>query len=568
MPRRGPGGGGRSARCPVWVRVVKALLDSPFVMLFTVVALGSLVGAVRVRGVALGAAGVFFVALALGVAVTLGGWEWSLPHELTELGLVLFVYAVGLQAGPRFMDTLRTRGGAFLLVGAGATAVGALATILLARALGLSAYLAAGLYCGATTCTPALAAVLDAIRRVSPEDMNIASVGYGAAYPFSVAAVVLVVQLLPRLLRVRASEAAAEFRNAEAARWPPLEECAFRITNRNCAGRTIDELQALHVTRAVIARVKHEGKIGPARPETTLHLGDVVLAVGTPEELAKFEALLGDVVVESMYDPTGNVTSEQLVVSRRDVLGKSLRQIGVWERFGVVVSRVRRDSVEFTPRGDLRLEPGDVLRVVGQRQDIAALAAALGREERRLYETSLVPFAAGIALGAAVGLIPLHLPGGLEVQLGLAGGAFLVALWLGHWGNTGPVRMYVPHAVKQFARELGLIIFLAGAGAGAGQRFVPVLRDAGPQILIAGALVTLVTVAAAALVMFLLLRWNVLYGAGSLCACMTNPPGLAAASNLADCDAAAVGFASVYPMALIAKIVYAPLIFLILRMLG
>ncbi len=547
---------------------MEALLDSPFLMLFTVIAVGTLLGALRVRGVSLDAAGVFFVALGVGVLLHTLGWPWALPHELTELGLVLFVYAVGLQAGPRFFDMFRKRGLAFVTVGAGSTLAGAAATVGLALALALPAHLAAGLYCGATTCTPALAAALDAVRRVMPEDTSVASVGYGAAYPFSVVAVVVLIQLLPRLLRTPAADAAERYRAAEAAKYPPLEQCDFRITNPNCAGRTIEELQSLHVSQAVICRVKHEGRIGPARPDTTLHLGDVVMAVGVPQELAKLEALLGDVVVESMYDPTGNVTSEQLAVSRREVIGRSLREIGVWERFGVVVTRVRRDAVEFTPRGDLRLEPGDVLRVVGPRSAIGQVAEAIGREERRLYETSLVPFAAGIAAGALLGLIPLPAPGGLHVQLGVGGGVFLVGLLLGRWGTNGPVRVYVPHAVKQFARELGLVIFLAGAGAGAGQKFVPILRESGPQLLLAGAGVTVMTVAAATLLMFALLRWNLLYGAGALAACMTNPPGLAAAGKLADAEASAVGFASVYPVALISKILFAPLIFLVLRLLG
>lgn len=549
-----------------------ALVQSPFFLLFGVVALGVALGAVRVRGLALGSAAVFFVALAVGIGLTLAGRPWTLPHEVTELGLVLFVYAVGLQAGPRFFSVLRKRGAAFLLVGAGATGVGAAATVALALWVKLPAHLAAGLYCGATTCTPALASALDAIRRTpdgaNAEAVNEASVGYGAAYPFSVLAVVLLVQVLPKLLRTTPAKAAARYREEEGARIPPLVECAMRVSNPNIAGRTIDELQGLHVSHAVICRVKHAGSVRPARPQTALHLGDVVLAVGAPEELAKLEALLGEIVVESMYDPTGNVTSEQLVVSHRDATGRSLRELCIWERFGVVVTRVRRDQVEFTPRGDLELEAGDVLRVVGPRQDIDAVAAFLGREERRLYETSLVPFSAGIAAGALVGLIPFTLPGRLEVQLGAGGGAFLVALLLGYWGNSGPVRIYVPHAVKQFTRELGLVIFLAGAGAGAGQKFLPILRETGPQLLLGGALITLVTVAVAAVLMFRLLRWNLLYGAGALCAGMTNPPGLAAATNLAqDSDAAAVGFASVYPVALIAKIVYAPLVYLILRLL-
>ena len=540
-----------------------ALIHSPFFTLFAVIALGALVGVLRVKGISLGAAGVFFVALVAGHL--LARFNWTIPHELTELGLVLFVYAVGLQAGPRFFGTLRKSGMAFLAVGLGPTLIGAVVTILLARWLALSAPLAAGVYCGATTCTPALASALEAVRRFLPDDVSYTSVGYGAAYPFSVAAVVLIVQFLPRILRVRPQAAAAQFREGEAAKSPPLDECAFRLTNPNCAGRTIDEFQALKITQAVLCRVKHGGQIRPARPDTTLHMGDVVLAVGTPAELAKLEAILGSVAVESMYDPTGNVTSEQLLVSRRDAIGKTLRELCLWERFGVVATRVRREGLEFTPRGDLRLEPGDVLRVVGPRHDIDSVAEVLGREERRLNETSLVPFAAGIALGAAVGLIPISLPGGLQMQLGLGGGAFLVALLLGHWGTIGPVRVYVPNAAKHFARELGLVIFLAGAGAGAGAKFVPILEQTGTKLLLAGALVTLVTVAVTILLMYLLLRWNLLFGAGALCACMTNPPGLAAAGNLADSDAAAVGFASVYPVALIGKIIFAPLIFLILR---
>ncbi len=198
---------------------------------------------------------------------------------------------------------------------------------------------------------------------------------------------------------------------------------------------------------------------------------------------------------------------------------------------------------------------------------MAAVAALLGREERRLNETSWVPFAAGITLGAALGLVPIALPGGLNVRLGVGGGAFLAALLLGHWGTLGPVRVYVPNAAKHFARELGLVVFLAGAGLGAGRNFVPVVREAGPQLLLAGALVALVTVAVACLLMYVGLRWNPLFGAGSLCACMTNPPGLAAATNLAESDAAPAGFASVYPVALIGKIVLAPLVFLVLRLL-
>ncbi len=535
------------------------LLQTPLFLLFGIIAAGMAVGAIRIYGVSLGAAGVFFVALVM------GHFQYKLPAEVTELGLVLFVYAVGLQAGPRFIGILRSQGLAFVTIGLASTLLGAGVTLILAKVLGLSPHMAAGIYAGATTCTPALAAALETVTRFLPQESSVTSVGYGAAYPFSIVAVVLIVQLLPRWLHTQPKQAAERYQAEEADKYPPLEECAFHVDNPNCGGKTIDELQSLHMANVVICRVKQGGKIRSARPDTVLNVGDIVLAVGAPDELAKLETLLGDVSAEPMYDPTGNVSSQQIVVSRRGVFWKTLGELCLWERFGVLVTRVIRDRMEFTPRGNLTLEPGDVLRTVGPRKDLEAVAAILGREERALDETSLVPFAAGLALGAVVGQIPIPLPGGLEIRLGLGGGAFLVALLLGHLGTIGPLRMYVPGAAKHFARDLGLAIFLAGAGTGAGARFVPIVQETGLKLLLAGAVVTLVTSLFALVVMLRLFRWNMLYGAGAMCACMTNPPGLAAATGLAESDAAAVGFASVYPVALIAKIIWAPLIFLMLR---
>jgi putative transport protein len=536
-----------------------SLFATPLFLLFAIISLGAIAGAVKYRNIRLGAAGVFFVALFF------GHFKCVIPREITELGMVFFVYAVGLHAGPRFFSILRSRGAAFLLIGLSSAVVGAVAAVIMAKLFGLEPAIAGGLYCGATTCTPALASLMDLVGRVLPVDLGIASVGYGIAYPFSLMCTVLVIQGMPRLFRIAAKNAAAEYSAEQLSKTPPLEQCAFRISNPHCAGRTIDEFQGLHVSNAVLCRVKHEGLIVPARPDTVLQMGDVVLAVGVPEELAKLEALLGDVAAEPMYDPTGNVTSELIVVSRREVIGQSLRELAPWERFGVVVTRFRRDRVEITPSGGLTLEPGDILRVVGAKRDINALVAVVGREERRLDETSMIPLAAGIALGAAVGHIPIPLPGGMQTQLGLGGGAFLVGLVLGYLGRLGPLRVYVPNAGKNLMRELGLVIFLAGGGTGAGAKFVPILREAGPQLFIAGAIITILTVTTAVLVLHRVLKWNMLSCGGALGGCMTNSAGLSASMSLADSDAPAVAFASIYPVSLIAKIILAQAIFLLLR---
>lgn len=539
------------------------IVGVPLFTLFLVIALGVGLGAVRVGGFRLGVPAVFFVALGAG---HLG---WSLPRELTELGLVLFVYAVGLQVGSRFLALFQARAMTYLGVGLAATGAGALATVALAWATRLPAHLAAGLYCGATTCTPALAAALDVIGRSLPEGAGEAAVvAYGVAYPFSLACVVLTVQSLPRLLRRNPADVAAEYNARAAERAAVVESCAFRITNANCAGMRASEFAELNLAAAVLSRIKHEGRLAPVRPDTTLHLHDVVLAVGPPVELAKLETLLGDVVVEPMSAPADEVASEPVQVSRSDAVGKSLSSLGAWQRYGVTVTRVRREGIEFTPRGDFVLEQGDVLRVVGAPAEVRAFAQRVGHEERRLTETSLAPFALGIVLGIVIGAIPLPLPGSVDARLGPGGGAFLAAVLLTRLGRVGPVRLYVPSAAKVFARDLGLVIFLAGAGLGAGRDLVHVVARAGPALALGGAVVTLVTVAVYLLLVIAVARWDLLTGAGGLSACMTNPGALASTEQLADSEAAPLAFASLYPVALIAKIVLAQAVFVVVGGLG
>jgi len=539
------------------MNTLQDLLDIPALPLFAIVGAGLWIGAFRARGISLGAGGVLFAAMLYGHLT-----HRALPRPLTDLGLILFVYAVGLQAGPRFLHIFRASGSHFLLVGFASTAVGAAAAAALAVALGLGPALAAGLYSGATTCTPALASALDLVRASAPGQENAASVGYGLAYPFSVLAVVVLVQVLPALCRTTPEEAARRAREDDARRAPPMEYRDVLVTNPNCDGITVQQLSSLRVARAVISRVKHDGIVVAALPETKVHLNDVVRVVGAPDELNKAVVMLGCVVDEPMVDPSGNLVSEDVVVSRDTAVGKTLRELAVYERAGAVVTRVRREGLEFTPSASFALERGDIVRVVGSRAAVDAFTDMVGRQERSLEETSLLPLAIGIALGVAAGFVPLPLPGGLEARLGTAGGAFVVALLLGHAGRIGPIPLYVPNAAKSLLRDLGLVIFLAGAGSGAGVAFVSVLQASGPRLILAGAVVTLVTAGAALLLMRVVLCWNPLTVAGALSATMTNPPALQAATELADCDAQAVGFASIYPVALISKVLLAQGVFL------
>jgi len=225
--------------------------------------------------------------------------------------------------------------------------------------------------------------------------------------------------------------------------------------------------------------------------------------------------------------------------------------------------------LEITPTGNVTLEMGDQIRVVGDRDAVLTFVRLVQGTVRKVEETNMVPFLTGLLLGIALGSLPIRLPNGLTVKLGIAGGAFVVSLLVGHFGKIGPLRMYVPTAAKNMCRELGLMLFLAGAGTAAGARFIEIVNDQGWQLLLAGALVTVLSVLAAIVVMDRIYHMNLLATMGALCACMTNPPGLGAANAQTDTDLPALSYASLYPVALIFKILMAQaLVEILVRLTG
>ncbi len=535
-----------------------SLFAQEMLVLFAILALGSGLGQLSIRGVSLGTAGVLFVALVF------GHFGLGVPKAVMELGLLLFVYAVGLQAGPRFFRTFRRHGMQFVVIALAVAGVGALATVGVKYWLGLPYEMASGLYTGALTCTPALAAAIDVVERLAPGSSAAVSVGYGIAYPYSMIGVVLLIQFLPRLLRrnLRAEEARwAEEKQTES---PGLEARQFRINNPNCDGKTVSEINPHRMTRANISRVKRGEQVFAATPDLILRLEDVVMVVGPPEELEKMHLLLGEESDERM-DVNADVLSVDVEVTEESLTGKKLGQMRVWERYTVVITRIRRQGLEITPAGDMTLEMGDNIRVVGDKSAVEAFVRLVHGRPHKAEETNMLPFLAGLLLGIALGAIPLNLPNGLQVRLGSAGGAFVVSLLVGHFGGLGPLRLHVPAAAKNLSRELGLMLFLAGAGVNAGAQFVAILRQQGASLLLGGALVTTLSALAGLLLMQRFYRMNLLASMGALTACMTNPPGLGAANAQTESDLPTLSYASVYPVALIFKIVLAQILVEVLR---
>lgn len=527
-----------------------SLFTEQMLVLFVILALGALLGGLSLRGVSLGTAGVLFVALVF------GHFGLGVPKVIQELGLLLFVYAVGLQAGPRFFRTFRRDGVRFVIVGVSVALTGALAVLGLTFLLDLPVDLAAGLYTGALTCTPALAAAIETFNRLAPDLGQAVSVGYGVAYPFSMVGVVLLVQFLPRILKSNLRAEEKEWLAERQKELPMLVVKQFRITNPNMHGKTVREFNPRRLAHVNLTRIRRGDDVFLASPDTVLQQGDVVLAVGPLSEFEKVELLLGEETHVPM-DSNANITTQDLEVASHEFVDKALQDLRVWENHGVVITRIRRQGLEITPVGSTVLEFGDGLHVVGERLEVEEFTRKAGGDTRKFQETSMLPYLVGLVLGILVGLIPIRLSDGLQVEFGMAGGAFLVSLLIGHFGRIGRLRLHVPAAAKNISRELGLMLFLAGAGTTAGAHLVEVIQAQGWSLLLAGAAVTSLSVAVGLLLTMKLFGMQALASLGSLTACMTNPPGLAAANNQTSTDLATLAYASTYPVALIFKIMLA-----------
>ncbi len=536
------------------------LLADQMLVLFAILAIGSLLGQLSWRGLSLGSAAVFFVGLVF------GHFGYTVPKAVMDLGLLLFLYAIGLQAGPRFFRTFRKQGWQFVVIAGAALLAAAGVTALLAQLLNLPAALAAGMFTGAVTNTPALAGAIDTVARIEPAQTAAVSVGYGIAYPFSIIAVTLLVQFLPKLLHRNVKTAEEEWLEQQRQERPALQKRQFCVSNPNLDGKRLGDLDTHRVSQVNISRVRQGEQVVPATSDVILHLGDVLLAVGLEEELDKLRLLIGEETNVPM-ETNARTLSRDLYVTDTRLAGKRLMDLHVWEQYNVIITRIRRQGLEITPIGSSTLDMGDSLRVVGDQASIDEFAKLIGGDTRHVDETNMVPFLIGLMLGIMLGLIPFQLPSGMTIKLGAAGGAFLVSLVLGHFGRVGPFRLYVPAAARNLSRELGLMLFLGGAGANAGTQLAKVVGERGWGIFGAAALITVAAVAVTLLLAFGFYRMNILSTMGMTAGVMTNPPALAAANGQTTTDVPAVIYASAFPVVLIFKILLAQILVQVLRLL-
>lgn len=526
-----------------------ALLGNPLIALFAVIGFGMLLGNITVRGVNLGSSGVLFAALAL------GHFGYALPGGVGTIGLVLFVYCVGIGAGGRFFSVIAKEGSKLAKLALVIVASGALVAWGAGTLLHLPVGLVTGIFAGALTSTPALAAATEGLKAGGAGDVI---VGYGIAYPFGVIGVVLFVQMLPRLLRINV-EAVAKEAAAETEAGDKVENVLVEVTNANIIGRPIAESDLANLNGVAVSRILHDDHLDPLRYDDVFELGQVLMLVGRGKEVEIAVNYLGKRVEKKVQKDVEN-ERRVVLVTAKNVTGSTLRDFAPLKRHGVVVTRITRLGLTFVPNADTQIQPNDQLMTVGSPENLNRFAEAVGHRSQGFDETDLLSLAMGLTLGIIVGIMPFGLPGTPTITLGLAGGPLFVALILGHFGRVGRIVGHIPRNTRILLQELGLVFFLADAGVKGGGQMVETLQKFGAPLFLAGLAVTIIPMAIALPIAMRFLKMNILQSLGGICGGMTSTPALGALTASTDSQVPVVSYASAYPVALIMMTVFAKLL--------
>lgn len=539
------------------------------VILAGVATLGLALGSVKIKGIGLGSTGVLFAGLIVGSFAP--PIEPETLHFVREFGLLLFVFTMGLQLGPGFFASLRAAGLASNLLAVGIVVSGGLIVYGCGVLLKLEPGILPGLFSGSTTNTPSLGAVqqaMAAMPEMPADQLALPALAYSAVYPVGILGIICSIMLLQKVWKIDLKAEEQELKELARKKNPSLDRLNIQVENANLDGIPLKDFPGLQEMEVSVSRVlpAGESKVRTATGDTVIHKGDRLLAVGTEIHLKKFQMIVGHQADDDLMRDQESVTFRRIVVTRKPLLGKSLRILRLNHRFGVTITRMVRSGVEMPANGNLKLQFGDYVHVVGPPDGLDAVEKELGNSLQALNTTRFITVFLGLLLGVLLGMLPVSIPGLTSpMKLGLAGGPLVVAILLSRVGRIGPLVWHMPVNTNLAFRELGIVLFLATVGLGAGPQFFDVVFSS-QGLMWAGCaiFVSMIPLLLAGWVARKVLKMNFLSISGLLSGSMTDPPALAFASALTKSDEPALAYATVYPIAMLSRIVVAQLLVILL----
>ncbi len=522
----------------------------PYFALFLIIIIGFLIGGLKIKGIGLDISAILFVAMIFGY------YGLEIPNDLKQIGLVLFIFTIGFQAGPSLFETFRNDGKKLVILASTIVLSGAIITVLCSMFFKFDKELAGGLFTGAITSTPGLAALSEL------SDSEISAIGYGVTYPFGVIGVVLFVKLFPRIFSMNIKNAENRFTTELETKYPKIVNRNFVVENPEVIGKSIKELTFRQTTGANVSRILQNESAFTPSAHTILHSGSVIKAVGTEESLLKVQELVGK-PTEFGIALSQNYDVRFIIVTNKKVLNKSIKELHLQSKYNIIITRVRRSGIDFSATSNIKLHFGDKIKVAGTKEDILRVTEVLGDDANKLHEANYVPVAIGIVLGVLLGKLNLNICN-FDLSLGLTGGVMVVAIVLSRIRKVGPIVFSLTTSANQILRQIGLILFLASVGTQAGYNIVSTLKNEGLTMLLSGVLITTIPMIIGVVVAKYLLKIDVLHLLGGITGGMTSTPGLGAASSMTKTNAPGIAYATIYPIAMVLVIICVQIIFLIL----
>ncbi|SUB82717.1 putative transporter [Pragia fontium] len=529
-------------------------------ILALVAVLGLWIGSWKIRGVGLGIGGVLFGGIIVGhftnaYQITL---DSNMLHFVQEFGLILFVYTIGIQVGPGFFSSLRRsglrlNGFACLLV-----LLSCLVTAGLHKLFDIPLPIILGIFSGAVTNTPSLGAGQQVLTDLHADSALIDQMGmaYAMAYPFGICGILLVMWIIRLLFKINIEQSAKEFDRQSGTSADNLQTMNIQVCNTNLNGMQLQDIPIINTEDIICSRLKRDNLLMVPSATTPIQLGDLLHLVGDKELLNKAKLLIGNEVDVSLSTRTSDLKMARVVVTSEKVMGKKIGDLNL-HRHDVVITRLNRAGIELVAGRSMSLNFGDILNLVGKPSSIDTVADIVGNAQQRLQQVQMLPVFIGIGLGVLLGSIPLFIPGfPAALRLGLAGGPLVIALILGRIGTLGKMHWFMPPSANLALRELGIVLFLAVVGFKSGANFVDTLINGdGIAWMGYGALITIVPLLIVGLIAYYVAKMNYLIICGLLAGSMTDPPALAFANGMHPTSgAAALSYATVYPLAMFLRI--------------
>ena len=531
------------------------------VVLSLISALGLMLGRIHVRGISLGITFVFFTGILaghFGLSV-----DSQMLYYAETFGLVLFVYALGLQVGPGFFSSMRTEGARLIAPALVLLLLGTATAIGLSYACGVSMSDMSGILCGATTNTPALAAAQQTLKQMHLDSSG-AALGCALTYPLGVVGVILALIVLRKFFVRKGDMPQPDSKHKK-----NVFIASYRVTNPGIFGKTIEEVASISHNHFVISRMWHNGHVLIPMSDRRLLENDILLVITKPNEAKELELVFGEQEQKDWNSSEidwnkidSELISQRILVTRPEINGKKLKSLRLRNNYGINISRVYRSGVQLLATPDLILQMGDRITVVGEAADIKRVEGILGNAVKSLKEPNLVSVFIGMILGLMVGCIPLSIPGiSLPVKLGLAGGPIIVGILIGTFGPRLHMITYTTQSANMMLRALGLNLYLACLGLDAGKHFFEtVMRPEGILWLALGLVITFVPVVITGILAMRKFKLDFGSVTGVLCGSMANPMALSYANETIDGDNPSVAYATVYPVCMFLRVVVIQLV--------